>query len=97
MKLKHDTPKAALAAVQNILRLCKLSGTVKRVIYTGSVTAASPLKEDGTGYEDFIDEACWTPLNLSFAHCEVSTPKWGQRQWQNRAAKEAEGWSSCQV
>ncbi|XP_010915681.1 NADPH HC-toxin reductase 1 [Elaeis guineensis] len=67
---QHDTPKAALAAVQNILRLCKLSGTVKRVIYTGSVTAASPLKEDGTGYEDFIDEACWTPLNLSFAHCE---------------------------
>ncbi|XP_073110635.1 NADPH HC-toxin reductase 1 isoform X2 [Elaeis guineensis] len=70
VKLKQDIVNAAVAAVQNILRFCELSGTVKRVIYTGSVTAASPLKEDGTGYEDFIDETCWTPLDLSFAHCE---------------------------
>ncbi|XP_008783824.2 putative anthocyanidin reductase [Phoenix dactylifera] len=64
---QQDIVKATLAAVPNILRLCELSGTVKRIIFTGSVTAASPLKEDGTGYEDFIDETCWTPLNLSFA------------------------------
>lgn len=65
---QQDTVHAVVAAVRNILRFCELSGTVKRVIYTGSVTAASPLKEDGTGYEGFIDETCWTPLNLSFAH-----------------------------
>lgn len=49
---------------------------MKRVIYTGSVTAASPLKEDGTGYEDFMDETCWTPLDLSFAHCEDYDKVW---------------------
>nr|QZX42568.1 dihydroflavonol 4-reductase [Lycoris sprengeri] len=65
-----DTTEAAVAAVSCILQLCEQSGSVKRVIYTGSVTSASPLKEDGTGFNDFIDESCWTPLHLSFAHCE---------------------------
>lgn len=56
-------------AARIILRQCALSGTVKRVIHTASVTAASPLKEDGSGYKDFADESNWTPLNLS---CEFS-------------------------
>ncbi|CAL9773221.1 unnamed protein product [Musa acuminata subsp. burmannicoides] len=62
-----DTSEAAVSAIRTILRLCELSGTVRRVIYTGSVTAASPLKEDDTGFKDSIDESCWTPLNLSYA------------------------------
>lgn len=61
-----DTSEAAVSAIRTILRLCELSGTVRRVIYTGSVTAASPLKEDDTGFKDSIDESCWTPLNLSY-------------------------------
>ncbi|CAL9105107.1 unnamed protein product [Musa textilis] len=61
-----DTSEAAVSAVSTILRLCELSGTVRRVIYTGSVTAASPLKEDDTGFKDSIDESCWTPLHLSY-------------------------------
>ncbi|XP_010915682.1 NADPH HC-toxin reductase 1 [Elaeis guineensis] len=65
-----DTTEAAVAAVRSILQSCERSGTVKRVIYTGSVTAASPLKDDGTGFKDFIDESCWTPLHLPFAFCE---------------------------
>lgn len=64
-----DTTEAAVAAVRSIMHSCEKSGTVKRVIYTGSVVAASPLREDGSGFKDFIDESCWTPLHLSFAHC----------------------------
>ena len=47
---------------------CERSGTVKRLIYTASVVAASPLKDDGTGFKDFMDETCWTPLNLSIPY-----------------------------
>nr|CAD1843304.1 unnamed protein product [Ananas comosus var. bracteatus] len=65
-----DTTEAAVDAIHTILRLCDESGSVKRVIYTGSVTAASPLKEDGTGFNNFIDESCWTPLDVSYAHSE---------------------------
>ncbi|KAF8668660.1 hypothetical protein HU200_051839 [Digitaria exilis] len=62
-----NTTEAAVDAARIILRQCERSGTVKRVIHTASVTAASPLREDGTGsYKDFIDESCWTPLNLSY-------------------------------
>ncbi|RRT81533.1 hypothetical protein B296_00001549 [Ensete ventricosum] len=49
--------EAAVSAVRTILQLCELSGTVRRVIYTGSVSAASPLKEDDTGFKDSIDES----------------------------------------
>ncbi|KAJ6800046.1 putative vestitone reductase isoform X1 [Iris pallida] len=66
----NDSIEAAVDAVRIILRLCEESGSVKRVIYTGSVTSTSPLKEDGTGYKESVDESCWTPLHLSFAHCE---------------------------
>lgn len=42
------------------------SSSVKKLIYTASVVAASPLKEDGSGYKDSMDDSCWTPLNLSY-------------------------------
>ena len=70
-----NTTEAAVDAGRIILRQCERSGTVKRVIYTASVTAASPLKEDGSGYKDFTNESDWTPLNLSYefsnAHLDV--------------------------
>lgn len=47
---------------------CARSGTVKRLIYTASVVAASPIKDDGSGFKDFMDETCWTPLNLSIPY-----------------------------
>ncbi|KAJ4953258.1 hypothetical protein NE237_030090 [Protea cynaroides] len=61
-----NTTEAAVAALESIMRSCIRSGTVKRLIYTGTVVAASPLKEeeDGSGFKDSIDESCWTPLNL---------------------------------
>ncbi|XP_043712848.1 anthocyanidin reductase ((2S)-flavan-3-ol-forming)-like [Telopea speciosissima] len=59
-----DTTKAAVASVESIVKTCLRSGTVKRLIYTASVMAASPWKEDGSGFKDSMDESCWTPLDL---------------------------------
>ncbi|KAA8520725.1 hypothetical protein F0562_015003 [Nyssa sinensis] len=63
-----DTCEAAVAGVKSIVGSCIRSGTVKRLIYTASVVAASPLKDDGTGYKGSMDESCWTPLNLPYAY-----------------------------
>lgn len=69
-------------AVRAILRQCEESRTVKRVIHTASVAAASPLLEEevsasGVGYRDFIDESCWTSLKVNYplrsAHFDVSS------------------------
>jgi len=54
--------EAAIAGVKSIAETCIKSRTVRRLIYTGTVVASSPLKDDGTEYKDFIDETCWTPL-----------------------------------
>ncbi|KAL6131057.1 hypothetical protein ACLB2K_069435 [Fragaria x ananassa] len=53
--------------VKSIAEACLQSGTIRRLIYTASMAAASPLKEDGSGFKDSMDETCWTPLDLSFA------------------------------
>ncbi|KAL3370532.1 hypothetical protein AABB24_007535 [Solanum stoloniferum] len=58
--------EAAVASVKNIVMSCIKSGTVKRLIYTGTVLAASPMKDDGNGFKDLMDETCWTPLNVHF-------------------------------
>lgn len=64
------TTEAVVVGVRIILKYCELSGTMTSFIYTGSVTATSPLKQDGTGFNHTIDESCWTPLNFSFSHCK---------------------------
>ncbi|KAL6657640.1 hypothetical protein ACP70R_005420 [Stipagrostis hirtigluma subsp. patula] len=63
-----EATEAVVDATRRILRQCEQTKTVRRVIHTGSVVAASPLKEDGDGFKDFVDESCWTPLNLSYAY-----------------------------
>uniref|UniRef100_A0A0A9CMF4 NAD-dependent epimerase/dehydratase domain-containing protein n=1 Tax=Arundo donax TaxID=35708 RepID=A0A0A9CMF4_ARUDO len=64
---KNDT-EAVVDATRRILQQCERSKTVRRVIHTGSVMAAAPLKEDGSGFKDTVDESCWTPLNLSYSY-----------------------------
>ncbi|EAZ40562.1 hypothetical protein OsJ_25018 [Oryza sativa Japonica Group] len=66
-----NTTEAAVDAMHIILQQCERSKTVRRVIHTASVTAASPLREDGEGYKDFINESCWTPLDLSNRYSNV--------------------------
>lgn len=62
--------EAAADAVRVILRLCAESRTVKRVIHTASVTAASPLTKSSSAaaavYGDFISESCWTLLDVNY-------------------------------
>ncbi|CAI9785958.1 unnamed protein product [Fraxinus pennsylvanica] len=65
-----NTSEAAVAGVKSIVQSCLRSESVKRLVYTGSVVAASPLNNDGSGFKDSIDETCWTPLNLSFSYCD---------------------------
>lgn len=57
----------------SILGSCIKTGTVKKFIYTATVMSASPLKEGGTGFKDYIDESCWTPLDHSFVYSDNFT------------------------
>ncbi|KAK9145382.1 hypothetical protein Sjap_005285 [Stephania japonica] len=63
-----NTSEAAVVGVKSIAESCIRSQTVKKLIYTASVVAASPLKEDGSGFKDSVNEDSWTPIDLSFAH-----------------------------
>ena len=63
-----------MAASKSIALSCVRAGTVKRLIYTASVVSASPLKEDGSGFKDAMDENCWTPLNDSLAYIYRDDP-----------------------
>ncbi|KAI5329140.1 hypothetical protein L3X38_028537 [Prunus dulcis] len=60
-----DTAEAAVAGVRIIAESCIRSQTVKRLIYTASILAASPRREDGVGFKPCLDESCWTPLDVS--------------------------------
>ncbi|XP_024992646.1 anthocyanidin reductase ((2S)-flavan-3-ol-forming)-like isoform X2 [Cynara cardunculus var. scolymus] len=61
----NDKIKATISAVKKIVDVCIQSRTVKRLIYTASVVAASPLKDDGSGYKTTMDESCWTPFHIN--------------------------------
>ncbi|XP_037476482.1 putative anthocyanidin reductase [Triticum dicoccoides] len=63
-----DTTEATMDATRAILQQCERSKTVRRVIHTGSVVTASPLREDGDGYKEFVSESCWTSLGLPYDH-----------------------------
>ncbi|XP_024020972.1 putative anthocyanidin reductase [Morus notabilis] len=62
--LYKNMTEATIAGAKSMLESCVRSGTVKRLIYTGSVVAASPLRDDGSGFKDLMDETCWTPLDI---------------------------------
>ncbi|KAI9180774.1 hypothetical protein LWI28_008012 [Acer negundo] len=66
--LSLDETEASVAAAKSIAMSCVRSRSVRRLIYTASVVSTSPLMEDGSGFKEFIDETCWTPLNLSYAY-----------------------------
>ncbi|KAK9056142.1 hypothetical protein SSX86_027231 [Deinandra increscens subsp. villosa] len=61
----NNTIDATINGAKKIGDVCLRSGTVKRLIYTASVVSASPLKDDGGGYKNTMDESCWTPLHLN--------------------------------
>ncbi|XP_059662227.1 NADPH HC-toxin reductase 1-like [Cornus florida] len=61
---KDSVESVDVSGVRSIADSCIKLQTVKRLIYTASVTASSPLKEDGSGFGSSMNESCWTPLNL---------------------------------
>lgn len=68
----EDVVDGVLTLLRTITKHCVESGTVKRLIYTGSVVSTSPMKEDGSGYKDFIDESCFTPFGLPVRYSSES-------------------------
>ncbi|CAM8956243.1 unnamed protein product [Rhodiola kirilowii] len=68
-----DTTEAAVAGVKSIADTCIRSGTVKRLIYTASALSTSSMKEDGSGYKPYMDESCWTSLNISLPNSSDHT------------------------
>ncbi|XVF22406.1 hypothetical protein REPUB_Repub12eG0169700 [Reevesia pubescens] len=65
-----DTTEATVSSINSIAMACIKSGSVRRLIYTASVCSASPMKDDGNGFKDSMDETCWTPLSLSFVYSD---------------------------
>ncbi|OMO64317.1 NAD-dependent epimerase/dehydratase [Corchorus capsularis] len=64
-----NTTEVSVGAMKSIAMSCLKSGSsVRRLIYTASVMSASPMKDDGSGFKDSMDETCWTPLNLSYPY-----------------------------
>ncbi|XP_034709610.1 anthocyanidin reductase ((2S)-flavan-3-ol-forming)-like [Vitis riparia] len=63
-----NTTEAAIAGAKSIAMSCIKSGSVRRLIYTATVMAASPLTDDGSSFKDSMDESCWTPPNLSLPY-----------------------------
>lgn len=57
--------EASIVGAKRIASFCLKSATVRKLIYTASVVSASPIKYDGSGFNNSMDETCWTPLNLS--------------------------------
>lgn len=72
-----NTTEASVKAAKKIAKLCVELGTVRRLIYTASVVSMSPMKDEGSGFKEFLDESCWTPLNLSYPFCNslLEVPK----------------------
>jgi hypothetical protein len=67
-KQYKDRVEATIAGARSIADCCVKSQTVKRLIYTATVLASSPLNEDGSGYKSCMDESCWTPSDLSLTY-----------------------------
>ncbi|XVF51348.1 hypothetical protein PTKIN_Ptkin04bG0177900 [Pterospermum kingtungense] len=64
----EEIVEAAISGVRSITESCIQSQSVKRVIYTASVMAASPLTKDRPNTKSYVNESCWTPLDVTFTH-----------------------------
>ncbi|XVF10437.1 hypothetical protein REPUB_Repub07fG0182900 [Reevesia pubescens] len=65
----QEIVEAAISGVRSIVESCIQSQTVKRLIYTASVVAASPLTKDGLiNIKSCVNESCWTHVDVSLTH-----------------------------
>lgn len=64
---------AVVEAVKSIANSCIQSGSVKRLIYTGSIVTMSLLNKDGSGYKSSVlDESSWTPPDVPIT-CSIDS------------------------
>eukprot|EP00253_Pinus_taeda_P001906 PITA_01906 len=62
---QDDFVQPALKGVLNVLKSCSRAKSVRRVVYTSSVVAASPLNEQGQLISgSTLDESNWTPVEF---------------------------------
>ncbi|GLJ16721.1 hypothetical protein SUGI_0287350 [Cryptomeria japonica] len=54
----------AVNGVHNVMRACIRAKSVKRVIFTSSIFAASPMNDKGEFTQTCLDENCWSPVNF---------------------------------
>ncbi|XP_022733349.1 putative anthocyanidin reductase [Durio zibethinus] len=64
----QEIVEAAISAVRSIAEFCIQSQSVKRLIYTASVMASSPLTKDGFNIQSCVNESYWTPINVTLTH-----------------------------
>ncbi|MBA0835196.1 hypothetical protein Goarm_007491 [Gossypium armourianum] len=60
--------EATVSGVRSIAESCLKSPSVKRLIYTASVMAASPLMKDGFNVKSCVDESYWTNVDVASIH-----------------------------
>ncbi|XWS61644.1 hypothetical protein CRYUN_Cryun07bG0144000 [Craigia yunnanensis] len=64
----QETVEAAVSGVRSIAESCIESQSVKRLIYTASVLASSPLTKDGFNIKSYVNESNWTAVDVTFTH-----------------------------
>ncbi|GLJ41753.1 hypothetical protein SUGI_0864090 [Cryptomeria japonica] len=62
----------AVNGVHNVMRACIRAKSVRRVIFTSSVGAASPMNDKGEFTQTCLDESCWSPVNFIKSHPTLS-------------------------
>ncbi|XVE58036.1 hypothetical protein DITRI_Ditri04bG0137900 [Diplodiscus trichospermus] len=67
-QVTKEIVKAAVSGVRSIAESCIQSQSVKRLIYTASVMASSPLTKDGLNIKSCVNESCWTPVDVTLSH-----------------------------
>ncbi|KAG8476477.1 hypothetical protein CXB51_033370 [Gossypium anomalum] len=60
--------EATVSGVRCIAESCLKSPSVKRLIYTASVMAVSPLMKDGFNVKSCVDESYWTNVDVASIH-----------------------------
>ncbi|TYH58298.1 hypothetical protein ES332_D08G144400v1 [Gossypium tomentosum] len=64
----QEIVEAAISGVRSIAESCIESQSVKRLIYTASMLASSPLTKDGFNLKSCLNESNWTPSDIIFTH-----------------------------
>ncbi|XP_059074474.1 dihydroflavonol 4-reductase-like isoform X2 [Cryptomeria japonica] len=54
----------AVNGMLNVMKACVGAKSVRRIIFTSSLTAASPMNDNGEFVQTCLDERSWSPLNL---------------------------------